>query len=117
MSSRRAAAVAAVVGAALLAGCTAADSPDDLDVARYERVGEGGDGALLEGVAAELDGCLVIERGEDRGPVIPILPYGEAAPSAGEQVSYGGGGSGEAYGDVPASCAATGLDYFLVHFP
>lgn len=117
MSYRRGAVFLAVMGGALLLGCAPDDDPDDLDVARYERTGTGGDDAGLDGVAAERDGCLVIDPGEGRGVVIPILPYGEAAPGLGEQVSYGGGGSGEAYGDVPSSCEATGLDYFLVHFP
>jgi len=61
------------------AGLASCDEPaprdDGLAVATYEPTGTGGDGALLSGVAQDLDGCLVVQPDDVEGeaPYVPVL--------------------------------------------
>lgn len=96
-------------------------------VAQYERAGEGGDDALLEGTLRHVNGCLIVESDGGR-IVIPAFPYNEvtwngvtfswedASFEVGEHVRFAGGytSSAPSFVTIPHSCDASG-DYFIAH--
>lgn len=78
--------VVAALVAVTLGACQTADdgggegnSSDDLPPERYAYIVtdvEGGDTASMDGRLVDVDGCLLVETGEDDLLTLPVFPYG-----------------------------------------
>jgi hypothetical protein len=112
-----------------VAGCNAEQPGNVAEVAKhvgtYRAVGEGGDGALLEGTVRIVEGCFLVQQ-DTGGRYLPFFPEGEVRWSNGglnyngedygdgDAIALGGGASGKLE-PLPANCGAqTGLSRWTV---